>query len=315
VSAPVAAAGRARVAERRGPRLRTASNRRRWAIAGFLGPFGLLFLAFYVVPIAYALYRSFFVTEREGPFGAPQEVFGGLQNYTRAFEDAEFVRSIGRMLLFGFVQVPVMLALALLLALLLDSTVARAKRFFRLSYFAPYAVPTVIGAIMWGFLYAPNLSPVVELVRDVGITIDFLGSGAILWSTANVVTWTYTGYNMLIIFAALQAIDRNLYEAARLDGASGLGVALRIKVPLIRPALILTGVFSIIGTLQLFNEPQVLRNVTTSIDSNYTPNLVAFSAASANNFNYAAAISFLLAVVTAVLSFAFLRFTQRRADA
>jgi len=281
----------------------------------FLAPFVTLFALFYVAPIFYAAYRSFFVTEREGPFGAPTEVFGGLDNYTRAFEDSEFVRSVGRMLLFGVVQVPVMLILALVFALLLDSTVARFKKIFRLAYFAPYAVPTVIAAIMWGYLYSPNLSPIVDAFRDVGVTVNFLGSGTVLWSMANIVTWTYTGFNMLILFAALQAIDRDIFEAARIDGARGWQIAWRVKIPLIRPALILTGVFSIIGTLQLFTEPQVLRNITTSITSNYTPNLVAFTEASANNYNYAAALSFLLAVVTAVLSFAFLRFTQRGAQA
>jgi multiple sugar transport system permease protein len=117
---------------------------------------------------------------------------------------------------------------------------------------------------------------------------------------------------MLIIYAALQAIDSDLSEAARLDGANGWQIAWRIKVPIIRPALILTGVFSIIGTLQLFAEPQVLRSVTTSITSTYTPNLFAFTQASANNYNYAAAISILLALTTAALSFLFLRFVNRR---
>jgi multiple sugar transport system permease protein len=285
------------------PGTRLASRRRR-AAAGFLAPFGALFALFYIAPIAYAFFRSFFVTSREGAFGVATEKFGSLDNYARAFEDAEFIRSIGRMLLFGVVQVPVMLALALLFALLLDAGVTRLKGFFRLSFFAPYAVPSVIGAIMWGFLYAPSLSP---------IGVDFLGSDTILWSIANIVTWTYTGYNMLIIFAALQAIDRDLYEAARVDGASGWRIAWKIKIPLVRPALILTAVFSIIGTLQLFTEPQVLRFVTTSITSTYTPNLAAYTAASSNAFDYAAALSFLLAAATGILSFALLRLTQRRA--
>jgi multiple sugar transport system permease protein len=297
---------------RRRQRRRTTAAARRTSIIGFLAPFGILFVAFYLLPIGYALYRSFFVTRREGAFGAATEAWGGLENYQRALQDSEFVDSILRMLLFGVVQVPVMLLLALAFALLLDSGVARLKRFFRLTYFAPYAVPSVIAAIMWGFLYAPNLSPVVDVLRDLGIGTDFLDSGTVLWSMANIVTWTYTGYNMLIIYAALQAIDSDLSEAARLDGANGWQIAWRIKVPIIRPALILTGVFSIIGTLQLFAEPQVLRSVTTSITSTYTPNLFAFTQASANNYNYAAAISILLALTTAALSFLFLRFVNRR---
>jgi multiple sugar transport system permease protein len=311
VAAPTGAA----TAPRRAGRPRSAAAVQRRALVGFLAPFGLVFALAYVVPIAYALYRSLFVTRRQGAFGAPRDAFGGLSNYAQALSDSAFVRSIGRMLLFGIVQVPVMLLLALVFALLLDSAVVRLRRFFRLSYFAPYAVPTVIAAIMWGFLYAPGLSPIVDGLRSLGLDVDFLTSATVLWSMANIVTWTYTGYNMLIIYAALQGLDRELYDAARVDGASGLQVALRVKVPLIRPALVLTGVFSIIGTLQLFTEPQVLRSVTTSITSTYTPNLVAYTAASANNYNYAAAISVLLALATGILSFAFLRFTQRRAAA
>lgn len=306
-----AAARRRPLAGRRGARGRRPGVHRR-SVAAFLAPFGVLFALVYLLPILYALYKSLFVTEREGPFGAPQQVFGGLENYTRALGDAEFLRSIGRMLLFGVVQVPVMLALALVFALLLDSGVARLKRVFRLTYFAPYAVPTVIGALMWGFLYAPGLSPIVDALRDVGIGVDFLSSGSVLWSMANIVTWTYTGYNMLILYTALQAVPRELYEAARIDGAGGWDVARRIKVPLIAPALVLTAVLSIIGTLQLFTEPQVLRNLSTAVTSTYTPNLVAYTAAAANNYAYAAALSFVLAVATGLLSFAFLRLTQRR---
>lgn len=311
----VAPAPSARTATRRRRAPRSNAARKRRAIIGFLGPFAVLFAAFYVLPIAYALYRSLIVTKREGPFGAATDAWGGLENYSRALQDTEFVRSVGRTLLFGVVQVPVMLLLALTFALLLDSNVARLKRFFRLTYFAPYAVPTVIATIMWGYLYAPSLSPIVDAANSLGITLNLLGGGAVLWSVANIVTWTYTGYNMLIIYSALQAIPRELYDAARVDGATGLQVALRIKLPIIRPALILTGVFSIIGTLQLFTEPQVLRNITTSITSTYTPNLFAYTQASANNYSYAAAVSILLAVVTGVLSFFFLRFTQRRAAA
>src|SRR4029079_15875331 len=100
------------------------------------------------------------------------------------------------------VQVPIMLFLALVFALLLDSTVLKGKKFFRLAFFAPYAVPGVVAAIMWGFLFAPNLSPFKALTESV----DFLGSNLVLWSIANVVTWVYCGYNMLIIYSALQAI-------------------------------------------------------------------------------------------------------------
>ena len=270
-------------------------------------------MLFYLVPIGYAITQSLLKTERSGGiFGESRTVFAGFEQYAAAFSEPAFLEGIGRMLLFGVVQVPIMLAHALVLALLLDSAVVRLKRVFRIVYFLPYAIPGVIAALMWAFLYSPQLSPIVTLLDSFGPRPDFLGGGAILWSIANVVTWTYTGYNMLIIFAALQAIPGELSEAARVDGAGGIRTAWSIKVPIVRPALVLTGVFSIIGTLQLFTEPVVLRAISTNVTSGYTPNLLAFSIASGNNYALAAATSVVLAVGTFLLSFGFFRIAQKR---
>ncbi|MFF3348932.1 carbohydrate ABC transporter permease [Streptomyces sp. NPDC002779] len=279
----------------------------------FLAPFLIPFVLFTLVPVGYAFWQSLHKTERTGgTFGRTETVFAGFEQYGRVLQEDYFTESLLRVLGFALVQIPVMLLLALVLALLLDSAVARAKRFFRLVYFVPYGIPGVVAALMWAFLYDPRLSPVVDLLRSAGMHVDLLGPDAILWSIANVVTWTYTGYNMLIIYAALQAVPADIGEAARVDGASGWTIALRIKIPIIRPALILTGVFSIIGTFQLFTEPQVFRSISTSVTSTYTPNLAAYSLASGDNYSEAAALSVVLALVTFVLSFAFLRFTSRR---
>lgn len=278
----------------------------------FVLPFAVPFVLFYLVPIGYAVVQSLTKTERSGGiFGQSRTVFAGLEQYSAVFADPAFRAGVGRMLLFGLVQVPIMLALALALALVLDSTVARLKRFFRLAFFLPYAIPGVIAALMWAFLYSPELSPVVDTLDRIGTAPDFLGAGAILWSIANVVTWTYTGYNMLILFAALQAVPQELFDAAKVDGAGGIRTAWSIKVPLVRPALVLTAVFSIIGTLQLFTEPIVLQRISTNVTSGYTPNLLAFSVASGQNYPLAAAMSVVLAVATFVLSYGFFRFSQR----
>lgn len=288
---------------------RRRSQHHRGAIAVFIAPFSILFALFFLLPIGYAVYRSFRTVEREGTFGAATEVFGGLVQYEQVFGSAAFWSSLGRVLLFGAVQVPVMLGLALLFALLIASPLVKGKRFYRLAFFVPYAVPGVIAAIMWGFLYSPSLSPFTALTDNV----DLLGSGAVLWSIGNVVTWVYVGYNMLIIYAALQSIPSEIYEAARIDGAGHLRIAWSVKIPLVVPALVLTGVFSIIGTLQLLTEPQVFRTFTTSISSTFTPNLLVYTTSTVPNFNLAAAFSVVLALLTFVLSFVFLRLTQRRA--
>jgi multiple sugar transport system permease protein len=275
-----------------------------------------MFILFFLVPIVYAIDQSLFRSQRSGlGLGAATVDFNGLGNYADVFHDPNFYTGVSRVLLYGVVQVPVMLGLALLLALLLDSTVVRFKAFFRLAFFVPYAIPGLVAAVLWGYLYDPQLSPIVKVLSGLGLgTVDLLGPGTVLWSIANVATWAWTGYNMLIIFAALQAIPTEIYESARLDGCSGWGIAWRIKIPLVAPALILTCIFSIIGTLQLFNEPQVLTAITNNISSSYTPNLYAYyTAFGNNNYYYAATIAVVLALVTFVLSFGFLRVTQRQA--
>ena len=283
--------------------------RYRRAIAVFIVPFAVLFAAFYLAPILYAVWESLLKIQRQGTFGAPTQVFGGLSQYVLVFQDGEFWSSVLRVLLFGVVQVPVMLGLALLFALLLDSPLVGGKRFFRLAYFAPYAVPGVIAAIMWGYLYSPQLSPFAFVTAHVNL----LGGGTVLWAIANVVTWVYVGYNMLIIYSSLLAIPSEIYEAARLDGASQIRVALSIKIPLVVPAIVLTAVFSVIGTLQLLTEPTVFRQFTSTISSTFTPNMLVYSTSSVPNFNLAAAFSVVLAIATFILSIGFLRLTQRRA--
>lgn len=300
---------------------RSARHRRRYSYSLatpylFILPFGILFTLFFLVPIGYAIYQSLFRSQRSGlGLGAAQTVFNGLNNYHDVFLDHAFYESVGRVLLFGVVQIPVMLIAALVLALLLDSAVVRFKTFFRLAFFIPYAIPGIIGALLWGYLYDPQLSPIVKAIQSLGLgQPDFLGENSILWSIVNIVTWEFVGYNMLIIFAALQAIPAELYEAARIDGCTGLMVARHIKIPLVAPTLVLTAIFSIIGTLQLYNEPQVLTGISNNISSSYTPNIYAFfTAFNNNNYYYAAALAVVLALVTFVFSFGFLRLTQRQA--
>ena len=200
-----------------------------------------------------------------------------------------------------------------MLALALDSGTVRLVRFFRLGIFLPYAIPGAIAAIMWGFFYAPNLSPINQVLDPLGVQPDLLSGDVILYSIANITTWTFTGYNMLILYSSLRAIPADLYEAARLDGASSWAIAWRIKVPLIAPSLVLTAVFSIIGTFQLFTEPQVMASVSSAIGSAYTPSMAAYSQISAQNFGLGAAMSVIVTVVIGLLSAVFFRVTRNRA--
>ena len=294
---------------------RTGSTKRApWIL---LAPFLAVFLFTFVVPILGAIWSSFIMVRRGGLFGEEgvTRKFAWFDNYALVLADGGFISSIGRMFLFGIVQVPVMIIAATILAFLLESASVKWPGLFRASFFLPYGVPGVIATILWTFLYVPGLSPVIDVAKWMGIEIDFLGASTVLWSIANIVTWSYTGYNMLIIVAQLKSIPPELYEAAKVDGAGPLRIARSIQIPLIAPALMLTTIFSIIGTLQLFAEPQVLQTVAPAIDSQYTPNLSAYTTAFAyNDYNLAAAQAVLIAVVAFVLSFAFLRLTNGKSS-
>ena len=276
----------------------------------FLLPFLLLFVAFLIVPLINALGLSVYKTTLVGGTR-----FVGIDNFHSAFVDPKFWGGIVTLIKFGAMQIPVMLILALFFALVLDSGTVYAKSFFRISFFIPYAVPTVVAALMWGFLYGPAYGPFSQLATAMDWPKpDFFSHATILPSLANIAVWEYMGYNMIIYYAALQAVPTDLEEAAVLDGANAFSYAMRIKLPLIFPTIVITIVFSIIGTLQLFTEPYLMINLARSvISSSFTPNLYAYTLAfTGQQYNYSAAISFLLGGVTAVLAYTFMLISSRR---
>ncbi len=273
----------------------------------FLAPFLTVFVAFYLTPVFYAIYLSLFIRKRVG-IGPAKEVFGGLANYIRAVQDGDFLNGLKNMFVFGVVQVPVMLGLAIILALLLAESRGVFMKICRTSFFMPYGIPSAIGALIWGYLYSPNLSPFNQVLAAFHAgAIDFLSPNVVLYSIANIVTWTWTGYNMITLFAALQNIPTELYEAARVDGATPWDIVRSIKIPLLMPTMKLLFIFSVIGTSQLFTEAFVLRPLGYVAD-NITPNLYLYlTAARDANYSYAGALAILLALLIFVISGPFLR--------
>jgi multiple sugar transport system permease protein len=273
----------------------------------FLAPFLTVFVCFYLTPVVYAIYLSLFIRKRVG-IGPAKEVFGGLANYIRAVQDGDFLNGLKNMFVFGVVQVPVMLGLAIVLALLLAESRGVFMKVCRTAFFMPYGIPSAIGALIWGYLYSPNLSPFNQVLGALHANpIDFLSPGVVLYSIANIVTWTWTGYNMVTLFAALQNIPSELYEAARVDGATHWDIVRSIKIPLLIPTLKLLFIFSVIGTSQLFTEAYVLRPLGYVAD-NITPNLYLYlTAARDANYSYAGALAILLALLIFVISGPFLR--------
>ena len=290
--------------------LRTTARprrRRSGAPALLLGPFMLLFTACTLIPVGYAGYLSLFTERRSGlGFGGTENIFTGLGNYTRALGDAAFRQGFVTTAEYCLLYIPLMLGLSLLLALLLDSGLARARRFFQLALFLPHAVPGIIAALIWMYLYTPGISPVVSALDGLGMQPDLLGNP--LPAVVNIALWEWTGYNLVIFYAALQAIPGEVLEAARVDGAGPLRTALSIKIPLIRASLTMVGLFTVIGSLQLFTEPMILHGAAPTVTSTWTPNMYAYSAAfDRNDYGLAAAASVLLALTAALLSYVITR--------
>lgn len=268
----------------------------------FFTPFLIVFLVAIAAPLLYALYLSFFQERLVGG-----NTFVGLDNYRHALQDTLFRAGLARVALLLVIQVPLMLGLALFAALAVDSGRLRWSGVFRIGIFIPYAVPSVVAALMWGYLYGRRFGLVGRVGDLLGVTVpDPLGKSWMLASLGNVVTWEFIGYNMLILYAALRAIPTELYEAAEMDGAGEFRKALSIKVPSLGQALVLATVFSIIGSFQLFTEPNVLQPLAPgTVTTSYTPNLYAYNLAfNGQQFNYSASIAVVLGAVTAVIAYA-----------
>jgi multiple sugar transport system permease protein len=302
----------------RTPRVDSRGGRKAGAPYLFLAPALVLFVLFLLAPILYSVYLSLRRTKVTGlglGLGSRHEVWAGLSNYVRSMTDPDFLPSVQRVFAYGMIVVPVMLGLALLMALLLDAGRTRVGTFARTAIFLPYAVPAVVASLLWGFLYLPRVSPISDLLTGIGMTPpDLLSDSWVLYAVANIAVWGGTGFNMIVLYTALRSIPTDLFEAARLDGASDIQIAWRIKIPIVLPSLIMTFVFSLIATLQVFAEPMTLRPLSNTISTTWTPLMKVYRDAFTRNDVYsAAATSVVIALATFVISFGFLKLVGNRA--
>lgn len=292
---PPAAAQRGRGTRRRG------TGGRSWTGWRFVAPFMAVFALVFLAPIGYSIYLSLYRTQLVGG-----TAFVGLDNYIKALQDPQFWSGFGRVALFLVVQVPIMLFLALLVALAIDSGRLYGAAFFRISVFLPYAVPAVVATLMWGFMYGTRFGLIGNLNEALGWSLpDPLSPDLILASIGNIVTWEFVGYNMLILYSALRVVSPSLYEAAEIDGAGQFRIIWSIKLPALRGALVIATIFSIIGSFQLFNEPSILKTLApNSITTYFTPNLYAYSLSFAGQqFDYSAAVAIIMGVITMIIAY------------
>ena len=279
----------------------------------YLAPATILIFIMSFWPIIQAVITSF----KTGSSANMQWANPLTYNYTRMFQDAVFKRSIGNTFLYLIIEVPIMLVLANLLAQLLNNKHLKFTGLFRTCVFLPCATSLVSYALIFKSLFATQglINTILVKLGILESNFNFLGTG---WSAKIIIIvaliWRWTGYNMVFFLAGLQNIEYSVYEAAKIDGASGWRTFWSITVPLLRPTIVMTTIMSINGTLQLFDESVNLTkggpaNATITM-SHYIYN-GSFGEGVAN-FGYASAMSVIVFIMVAILAFINLKVGDKR---
>ncbi|MFC5924033.1 carbohydrate ABC transporter permease [Micromonospora vulcania] len=305
--------------QRRSPRPSWTSRfDNRYAPYLYIAPFFVLFAIFGLYPLAYTAWVSL----HEWDLIAANPTFVGLANYTALLRDADFWNSVVNTLAIFVISTVPQLLLALWLANLLNRGL-RARTSFRMGILIPNLTSTAAVAIVFSQLFGREFGLVNWALGLVGVdAIDWHANRFGAWiAVSTMVDWRWTGYNALIFLAAMQAIPRDLYESAALDGARLVRQFWSITVPLLRPTIIFCTVISTIGGLQLFTEPLLFNSGTNPIRGgtlreSQTITMYMFENAFAPNFNfgYGSAIAwmlFLLIIIVAVVNVALIRRTGR----
>src|SRR3972149_2220940 len=271
----------------------------------FLLPYLILFLLLFAFALSYSLILSF---TNMSP-GRPLE-FTGATNYVRLFGDPLVWNGFKVVSTVLFIQVPIMTGLALILAILLSSPLIRGKTIFRTIFIIPVMTSLVAATLMWYPMFGENYGVINLVLTGIGLPGFkwLLDPTLALVSIFTVITWRWTGYNMIMFLAGLQAIPRELYDAAALD-AGRLQTVRHITLPLLKPIIIFSVVFSIIGSLQLFAEPYVLTGQGTSAGfATYTVAIRLYNIGFIQGqFGYASAIGWFMALIAVCGTFFFLK--------
>ncbi len=226
----------------------------------FVAPALLVVAVFFFLPVLGALAVSFTDFDLYALADARKLRFVGIENYAQLLQRSLFWNALGNTFYFVIVGVPLSIAVSLGAALLLDSRLARLKPFFRTALFAPVMTTLVAVAVVWRYLFHTRYGLVNGALAQLGLEpIDWLGDPD--WAMPTIIllaVWKNFGYNMIIFVAALQSVPEDLYEAARIDGASPWRRLRSITLPMIAPTLVLVSIITTAGYFQLFAEPFVM---------------------------------------------------------
>ena len=227
---------------------------------GFVAPALLVIGTFFVLPVFAGLALSLTDFDIYALVDLRNLRFVGLDNYLRLLRTPLFWQALGNTFYFVVVGVPLSIALSLGSALLLHARVARFKPFFRTALFAPVVTTLVAVAVVWRYLFQTRYGMVNYALGHIGIDpIDWLGNPHLAMPTIILLAaWKNFGYNMVIFLANLQAIPEDVYEAARIDGASTFQQLIYVTLPMLKPTLLLVSILTTAGYFQLFAEPYVM---------------------------------------------------------
>lgn len=270
----------------------------------FVGIAALMIFIFYFYPMIQAFVLSF-------QSGSGSNLgYVGINNYKRAFGDPTFIAAFKNTFVYLIVQVPIMILLALVFSVLLNDHTLKFRSFFRIAIFLPCITSLVAYSVIFKDLFAID-----GLVNGILIKLSIIHE-AIHWLTdpfwakitiIMAITWRWTGYNMIFYLSALQNVDQSIYEAARIDGASGFQQFFKITIPMLKPIILFTSITSTIGTLQIFDE---IMNITKGGPGNATTSISKYiydlSFKYTPDFGYAATVSYF--VVIAIVLFSALQF-------
>ena len=283
----------------------------------FAGPALLVIAVFFALPVAAGLALSLTDFDLYALADISTLRFVGLANYLHLLQTPLFWQALLNTFYFVAVGVPVSIGLSLGAALLLDSKLARFQSFFRTALFAPVVTTVVAVAVIWRYLLHTRYGLINQALDAIGIpTIDWLGNPH--WAMPAIIlfaAWKNFGYNMIILLAALQAIPRDLYEAARVDGAGTFARLRHITLPMLTPTLVMVGILTVSGYFQLFAEPYVmtqggpLRSTVSALYFMYEEGFRWW------NLGNASAVAFLLFVVIFAATWVLTRFDRDRSEA
>ena len=286
-------------------RRRPDRGRRREMVAGYLFslPFLVLFAVFTVGPVIASFLMSF-TDLRSADIRHPLAVgLVGIENYSKLFSDETFHKAAFNTAYFVIVGVPLTMALALAVAVLLDSGITRLRTFFRVGYYLPVVTSIVAVAVVWRFLLQPDTGIVNTLLGYVGIEgPSWLRSQT--WAMPSLIVmaaWRNMGALVIIFLAGLQVVPKEMHEAAAIDGAGAWGRFRHITLPMMRPTLLFGGVITMIGYLQFFEEPFIMTR-GGPLDSTLSTAYYTYNQFGFGNYSYAAAMAYVLFVVIALVT-------------